>query len=157
MTKLTPTLWFDTQAEEAARFYVSVFKDAKMGDVTRYGEGGPMPAGTVMTASFEIGGIAFLGLNGGPMYKFSEAVSFQIDCKDQSEVDHYWGRLTEGGEPGPCGWLKDRFGVSWQVVPSVLPKLMSSGDAGKSKAVMAAMMQMGKLDIAALEAAAEGA
>jgi predicted 3-demethylubiquinone-9 3-methyltransferase (glyoxalase superfamily) len=119
MQKITPFLWFDNQAEEAARFYVSLFKNSKIGQVARYGEGGPGPKGQVMTISFELDGVHFTALNGGPIYKFTEAVSLQVDCTDQAEIDELWDKLTaDGGQPGPCGWLKDRFGLSWQIVPT---------------------------------------
>jgi len=154
MTKLTPCLWFDTQGEEAADFYTSVFANSRILDVSRYGEAGPRPAGTVMTVSFELDGQKFLALNGGPQFVFNEAISFQIDCRTQDEVDHYWDRLGEGGEEGPCGWLKDRYGVSWQVVPSRLSELLADPDPETSQRVMGAMLQMGKIDIAALEDAA---
>ena len=154
MTKLTPCLWFDTQGEEAADFYTSVFANSRILDVSRYGEAGPRPAGTVMTVSFELDGQKFLALNGGPQFVFNEAISFQIDCRTQEEVDHYWDRLGEGGEEGPCGWLKDRYGVSWQVVPSRLSELLGDPDPETSQRVMGAMLQMGKIDIAALEDAA---
>jgi predicted 3-demethylubiquinone-9 3-methyltransferase (glyoxalase superfamily) len=154
MTKLTPCLWFDTQGEEAADFYTSVFANSRILDVSRYGEAGPRPAGTVMTVSFELDGQKFLALNGGPQFVFNEAISFQIDCRTQDEVDHYWDRLGEGGEEGPCGWLKDRYGVSWQVVPSRLTELLGDPDPKTSQRVMGAMLQMGKIDIAALEDAA---
>jgi predicted 3-demethylubiquinone-9 3-methyltransferase (glyoxalase superfamily) len=153
----TTCLWFDTQAEEAAQFYTSVFKDTRMGQVSRYGEAGPRPAGTVITAEFELNGQKFVALNGGPEYTFTEAVSFQIPCADQAEVDYYWDRLTaDGGEPGPCGWVKDRFGLSWQVVPTVLSSLLSDPDPGRAAAATKAMMSMGKLDIAELERARDG-
>jgi predicted 3-demethylubiquinone-9 3-methyltransferase (glyoxalase superfamily) len=154
MTKLTPCLWFDTQGEEAADFYTSVFANSRILDVSRYGEAGPRPAGTVMTVSFELDGQKFLALNGGPQFVFNEAISFQIDCRTQEEVDHYWDRLGEGGEAGPCGWLKDRYGVSWQVVPRRLSELLADPDPETSQRVMGAMLQMGKIDIAALEDAA---
>jgi predicted 3-demethylubiquinone-9 3-methyltransferase (glyoxalase superfamily) len=153
----TTCLWFDTQAEEAAQFYTSVFKDTRMGQVSRYGQAGPRPAGTVITAEFELNGQKFVALNGGPEYTFTEAVSFQIPCADQAEVDYYWDRLTaDGGEPGPCGWVKDRFGLSWQVVPTVLSSLLSDPDPGRAAAATKAMMSMGKLDIAELERARDG-
>lgn len=155
--KITPFLWFDGQAKEAMNFYVSVFKNAEVLTVSRYGEGGPAPAGTVMVASFKLDGQEFLALNGGPMYKFTEAVSFLISCESQDEVDHYWDKLTDGGEPGPCGWLKDRFGLSWQVVPTRLPELLQDEDPAKSGRVMQAMMQMSKIEIPKLEAAYAGA
>ena len=154
MTKLTPCLWFDTQGEEAADFYTSVFANSRILDVSRYGEAGPRPAGTVMTVSLELDGQKFLAFNGGPQFVFNEAISFQIDCRTQDEVDHYWDRLGEGGEEGPCGWLKDRYGVSWQVVPSRLTELLGDPDPKTSQRVMGAMLQMGKIDIAALEDAA---
>jgi len=157
MPKITPTLWFNGQAEEAMRFYVSVFPDAEAGPITRFGSAREGHEGQVMTASFTLDGVSYLALNGGPQYKFSEAISFQIDCPTQADVDYYWDRLTaDGGEPGPCGWLKDRFGVSWQVVPSELPALLGGSDSDKSSRAMQAMMSMSKLDIAALKAAYEG-
>jgi predicted 3-demethylubiquinone-9 3-methyltransferase (glyoxalase superfamily) len=154
MPKLTPCLWFDTEGEKAATLYTSVFPNSRIVDVARYDEAGPRPAGTVMTVSFELDGKPFLALNGGPEFSFSEAISFQVDCKTQEEVDHYWSTLSEGGEEGPCGWLKDRFGLSWQIVPARLPELLSDPDHGKSQRVMAAMLKMGKIDIAELERAA---
>jgi predicted 3-demethylubiquinone-9 3-methyltransferase (glyoxalase superfamily) len=154
MSTITPCLWFDTEGEAAAEFYVSVFGDGKILDVSHYGEAGPRRAGMVMTVSFELRGQEFLALNGGPDFKFNEAVSFQVDCDSQEEVDHFWTRLGEGGEPGPCGWLKDRFGVSWQVTPHRLIELITKTDAETSQRVMAAMMKMGKIDIAELERAA---
>jgi predicted 3-demethylubiquinone-9 3-methyltransferase (glyoxalase superfamily) len=156
MSKITPFLWFDDQAEEAVAFYLSVFKNAKAGPVSRYGEAGPGEKGKVMVASFEIDGTTFNALNGGPMYQFTEAISFQIGCRDQAEVDWYWEKLCEGGQPGPCGWLKDKFGVSWQVVPEVLPTLIADLDQARARRATEAMLKMGKLDIAALEAAAAG-
>jgi predicted 3-demethylubiquinone-9 3-methyltransferase (glyoxalase superfamily) len=158
MSKLTTCLWFDTEGEEAAAFYTSVFPNSRIRDITQYGEAGPRDAGTVMTVSFELDGQKFLALNGGPGYRFTEAISFQIDCESQEEVDGYWSRLTDGGEDGPCGWLKDRYGVSWQVVPRRLTELITQSDADTSQRVMAAMLRMRKIDIAALEeAAANGA
>jgi predicted 3-demethylubiquinone-9 3-methyltransferase (glyoxalase superfamily) len=156
MPKLSPFLWFDSQAEDAANFYVSVFPNSKITAVARYGEAGPGPAGSAMTCAFELDGKSFTALNGGPIFKFTEAVSFVIDCETQADVDHYWDKLTEGGQPGQCGWLKDRFGLSWQVVPNVLSTLLSSPDKAKAGRVMGAMMQMTKMDIAKLEAAAAG-
>ena len=151
MTKTIPCLWFDTEGEAAVDFYCKVF-GAKKGETSRYPDSVPDRAGQAMTVSFELNGVEFLALNGGPQYKFTEAVSFQIICADQAEVDRYWDQLAEGGEPGPCGWIKDRFGLSWQIVPEVLPKLMSNpATAGR---VSQAMFQMSKLDIARLEAAA---
>jgi predicted 3-demethylubiquinone-9 3-methyltransferase (glyoxalase superfamily) len=154
MPNLTPCLWFDTEGEDAAELYTSVFPNSTILDVARYGPAGPRPEGTVMTVSFELDGQKFLALNGGPNFKFNEAVSFQIHCRDQEEVDHYWERLGEGGEPGPCGWLKDRFGLSWQVVPDRLPELLGDPDREKAQRVMAAMLEMGKIEIAELERAA---
>src|SRR5207245_2120728 len=146
---------FDTQGEEAANFYTSVFKNSRITDISRYGEAGPRPAGTVMTVAFELDGQSFVALNGGPEFTFNEAVSFQINCADQDEVDHYWTQLTEGGEPGPCGWLKDRFGVSWQVVPTELSELLNDPDPGRSQRAMNAMLQMSKIDVAAIRKAAD--
>ncbi|MFF6783544.1 VOC family protein [Streptomyces sp. NPDC012510] len=153
----TTCLWFDGQAEEAAAHYVSIFKNSRVGRVIHYGEGAPRPAGSVLTVEFVANGQRFVALNGGPEFTFNEAISFQILCEDQDEVDHYWGKLTEGGgEGGPCGWLKDRFGVSWQVVPSRLIDMISDPDPQKAARATAAMMSMGKLDIAALEKAYAG-
>ena len=158
---LTTCLWFDTQAEQAANFYVSVFKDAKIGGVTRYANEGQeihgKPAGSVMVVEFEIHGQKFVGLNGGPHFKFNEAVSFQVHCETQEEIDYFWAKLGDGGEEGPCGWLNDKFGVSWQVVPAVLPKMLSDGDAKKSQRVTKAFLQMKKFDIEELERAYDGA
>ena len=154
--KVTPFLWFDGNAEEAANFYVSVFPDSEVTAVSRYGEAGPGPAGSAMVVSFKLDGQEFSALNGGPQFTFSEAVSFLISCGSQAEVDHYWETLSEGGEPGPCGWLKDRFGLSWQVVPTRLPELLQDPDREKASRVMQAMMGMGKLDIAGLERASAG-
>ncbi|MET8222597.1 VOC family protein [Streptomyces sp. NPDC004082] len=148
----TTCLWFDGQAEEAADFYVSVFKNSRIGRVGRYTEAGPGPAGSVMVVEFEANGQKFVALNGGPQFTFSEAVSFQIACADQEEVDHYWNRLTEdGGEPGPCGWLKDRFGLSWQVFPSRLIDMIADPDPVKAARTTQAMYAMSKIDLAALE------
>jgi predicted 3-demethylubiquinone-9 3-methyltransferase (glyoxalase superfamily) len=154
MNEITPCLWFDTEGEEAANFYTSVFPNSRIVDVTRYGAAGPRPEGTVMTVSFELDGRKFVALNGGPNYTFSEAISFQVRCKDQEEVDEFWSKLSEGGEEGPCGWLKDRFGVSWQIVPTALPELLADPDPEKSERVMKAMLEMKKIDIDALERAA---
>jgi predicted 3-demethylubiquinone-9 3-methyltransferase (glyoxalase superfamily) len=156
MQKLIPFLWFDGQAEEAARHYTSIFKDSKMGSISRTGEAGPGKPGAVLTASFEIMGLEFVGLNGGPQFKFTEAVSFQIPCETQEEVDHYWTKLGEGGTFSQCGWLKDKFGLSWQVTPTALPKLLGDSDKARANRVMQAMLRMQKLDIAKLEAAAQG-
>src|SRR6185503_20214546 len=144
MQRITPFLWFDNNAEEAMNFYVSIFKNSKIKKVTRYGEAGPGPTGTVMTAEFELDGQEFVGLNGGPRFKFTEAVSFVVNCETQEEVGHYWERLSEGGEKSRCGWLKDKFGLSWQVVPAILGKLMADKDPEKSKRVMEAMLKMDK-------------
>ncbi|HEX6679652.1 MAG TPA: VOC family protein [Gaiellaceae bacterium] len=158
MQKITPCLWFDTEGEDAARFYTSVFPNSRIVDVARYGSAGPRAEGTVMTVSFELDGQSFVALNGGPDFKFNEAISFQVDCKDQDEVDTYWSELSEGGEEGPCGWLKDKFGVSWQIVPSRLVELLEDPDRQRSQRVMAAMLKMGKIEIDELErAAAEAA
>ena len=157
MSKTTPCLWFDTEGEDAARFYASVIPNSRILDVTHYGEAGPRDAGTVMTVSFELDGRPFVALNGGPGNPFTEAISLQVDCHSQEEVDGYWSRLGEGGEEGPCGWLKDRYGLSWQIVPKRLTELLTESDPETSQRVMAAMLQMRKIDIAALEeAAAEG-
>ena len=158
MSNITPCLWFDGNAEEAVNYYLSVFPEAKLGEVSRYGEGMPMPAGTVLVANFTLLGQEFGAINAGPEFKFTEAVSFMIDCKDQAEVDYYWDKLTaNGGEPSQCGWLKDRFGLSWQVVPSALGELMTNPDPAKANRVTQALMQMGKIDIATLEAARDAA
>ena len=152
--KVTSCLWFDTEGEEAATFYTSVFDNSRIIDVTYYGEGGMRPAGMVMTVVFEIDGQQFTALNGGPEFTFDEAISFQIDCATQDEVDRLWDALSDGGEEGPCGWLKDRFGVSWQVIPSALPKLLADPDPARAQKAMAAMLQMKKIDITELERAA---
>jgi predicted 3-demethylubiquinone-9 3-methyltransferase (glyoxalase superfamily) len=157
MQSITPSLWFDTEAEDAANFYVSVFKNSQVLNVSRYGEAGPRPAGTVMTVDFELDGQGFIALNGGPDFPFTEAVSLQVNCETQEEVDRYWSVLSEGGEEGPCGWLKDRFGLSWQIIPVALTELLNDPDAAKAQRAMAAMLQMKKIDIAALRAAAEAA
>ena len=154
MQKITPFLWFDGNAEEAAKFYVSVFKKSKVLGITRFGDAGPGPKGQVLTVKFRLDGQEFTGLNGGPQFKFTEAVSFAVECKTQQEVDRLWKRLTEkGGAPSQCGWLKDRFGLSWQIVPDILPKLLASKDRKKADRVMQAMMQMTKIDIAGLKRA----
>jgi predicted 3-demethylubiquinone-9 3-methyltransferase (glyoxalase superfamily) len=156
MPKITPCLWFDTQGEEAARFYTSIFPNSEILDVVRYGDAGPGAAGTVMTVSFVLDGQEFVALNGGPEFSFNEAVSFQVGCDSQDEVDHFWDRLSEGGEEGPCAWLKDRYGVSWQIVPTRLPELLRDPDPAKSQRVMTAMLGMKKIDIDTLETAANG-
>jgi predicted 3-demethylubiquinone-9 3-methyltransferase (glyoxalase superfamily) len=157
--KITPCLWFDDQGEDAANFYVSIFKDSRITNVSRYGEAGKevhgKKPGTAMTVAFELEGQPFTALNGGPQFKFSEAISFQISCESQAEVDHYWDKLSEGGDPNAqqCGWLKDKFGLSWQVVPTALPRLLSDPDRAKAGRAMNAMLKMKKIDIAALEQA----
>jgi predicted 3-demethylubiquinone-9 3-methyltransferase (glyoxalase superfamily) len=157
MREITPCLWFDTEGEEAAKFYTSVFPNSRILDVARYGSAGPRPEGTVMTVSFELDGQKFVGLNGGPEFTFSEDVSFQVNCQDQDEVDAFWSKLSEGGEEGPCGWLKDQYGLSWQIVPTVLPELLADPDREKSQRVMRAMLEMKKIEIDALERAAAAA
>ena len=159
MQKISPCLWFDDQGEEAAKFYTSIFKDSKIGDVTRYGKEGyeihGREEGTVMTVEFEIEGQKFLALNGGPIFKFNEAISFQVYCETQEEVDYYWEKLSEGGDEKAqqCGWLKDKYGVSWQIVPTILIKMLKDKDSEKSQRVMKAMLQMHKLDISTLKKA----
>jgi predicted 3-demethylubiquinone-9 3-methyltransferase (glyoxalase superfamily) len=157
MQRITPNLWFDGQAEEAARFYTSVFKNSRITAISRYGSAGPLPAGTVMMVDFELDGQQFMALNGGPEFKFNEAISFQVSCETQEDVDAFWSTLSEGGEEGPCGWLKDRFGVSWQIVPTALPRLLADPDREKSQRVMSAMLGMGKIEIDELERAAASA
>ena len=154
MPRPTPCLWFDTEGEDVARFYTSVFPNSRIVDIARFGEAGPREAGTVMVVTFELDGQPFTALNGGPDFTFSEAVSFQVDCADQTEVDRYWETLSEGGEQGPCGWLKDRFGLSWQIVPTRLTELLADPDRERSQRVMKAMLGMRKIEIAELEAAA---
>ncbi len=157
MPKITPCLWFDGRIEEAVNFYVSVFKDAKVLDVSRYGEGGPMPAGTVLTMRFVLRGQEFMALNGGPQYTFSEAISFVVDCKDQAEVDYYWERLLSGGgREDMCAWLKDRYGLSWQIVPEALPRLLGGPDKAGAARAMQAMLKMRKIVVADLEKAYAG-
>jgi predicted 3-demethylubiquinone-9 3-methyltransferase (glyoxalase superfamily) len=157
MPKITPCLWFDTQGEEAARFYTSIFPNSRIVDVAHYGEAGPREAGSVMVVRFELDGQELVALNGGPEFTFDEAISFQIDCADQEEVDRYSEALTDGGEQGPCGWVKDRFGLSWQVVPTRMIELLSDPDEARAQRAMAAMLEMRKIDIAAVEAAADAA
>jgi predicted 3-demethylubiquinone-9 3-methyltransferase (glyoxalase superfamily) len=154
MQKITPCLWFDTEGEEAANLYTSLFPNSRIVDVSRYGEAGPREAGSVMTVNFELDGQPFVALNGGPDFTFNEAISFQVDCADQEEVDHYWNALSQGGEEGPCGWLKDKFGVSWQIIPAALPRLLGDPDKEKSRRVMQAMLQMKKINVDELEQAA---
>jgi len=157
MPKITPCLWFDTRGEEAATFYTSVFPNSRILEVTRYGSAGPRPEGTVMTVAFELDGQEFIALNGGPEFTFSEAISFEVECETQEEVDAYWSKLSEGGQEGPCGWLKDKFGLSWQIVPRRLTELVGDPDREKSQRVMAAMLQMQKIEIDELERAAAAA
>jgi predicted 3-demethylubiquinone-9 3-methyltransferase (glyoxalase superfamily) len=154
--KIIPNLWFDTEAEEAANFYVSVFKNSRIVFIAHYTEAGPREAGTVMTVEFELDGERFVGINGGPEFTFSEAVSFQVTCDDQTEIDYYWERLTEGGEEGPCGWLKDKFGLSWQIVPGGMDEMFADPDPKRAQRAMQAMFGMKKINVAALEAAADG-
>ena len=153
MQKITPFLWFDNKAEEAMNLYVSIFKDSKVLSVSRYGEAGPGPKGTVMTAQFQLEGQEFIALNGGPQFKFTEAVSFVVNCETQREVDELWAKLTEGGQESQCGWLKDKYGLSWQIVPTILPKLLTDKDPKKSQRVMQAMLRMKKIDIQTLQQA----
>jgi len=155
MQKITPFLWFDSKAEEAANFYVSVFKNSKIVSIMRYGEAGPGPKGSVMSATFRLDGQDFIVLNGGPMFTFSPAISFFVNCESQEEVDKLWEELSEGGEKQRCGWLKDKYGVSWQIIPTVLGQLLQDKDREKSKRVMNAMLQMDKLDITTLKQAYE--
>ncbi|HEY7163540.1 MAG TPA: VOC family protein [Candidatus Binatia bacterium] len=159
MQRITPCLWFDSNAEEAVNFYRSVFRDFKMGAVSRYGEAGKeihgKPAGSVLTIEFELNGQRFTALNGGPLFKFNEAISFQVSCESQDEVDYYWEKLSEGGEPGQCGWLRDKYGVSWQIVPTILGELLRQKNPKKSENVMKALLKMKKLDVGALKRAQE--
>ena len=155
MPAITPNLWFDTEAEEAASFYISVFPNSRIVSVAHYTEAGPRPAGSVMTVEFELDGQRFVGINGGPQFTFSEAISLLINCKDQAEIDYYWEKLTDGGEEGPCGWLKDRYGLSWQVVPAGMDEIFSDPDPARAERAMQAMFGMSKLDIAALRSAAD--
>ncbi len=158
--KITPCLWFDTEAEEAAKFYTSIFDNSRIKHVARYGKAGcevhRKEPGSVMVVEFEINGQSFVALNGGPQFKFNEAVSFQVMCDTQQEIDYFWSKLTQGGEEGPCGWLKDRYGVPWQVVPSVVPQMMSNAEGGRSDRAMDALMQMKKPDLATLQRAYAG-
>jgi predicted 3-demethylubiquinone-9 3-methyltransferase (glyoxalase superfamily) len=155
--KIIPNLWFDTEAEEAAKYYTSVFKDSRIVNVTHYTEAGPRPAGMVMTVEFELDGQRFVGINGGPQFSFDEAVSFQVNCEDQEEIDYYWERLSEDGEEGPCGWLKDRYGLSWQVVPTGMEQMLNDPDPQRGERAMRTILGMRKIDIAALREAADGA
>jgi predicted 3-demethylubiquinone-9 3-methyltransferase (glyoxalase superfamily) len=154
--RITPSLWFDTEAEDAANFYTSVFKNSRIVNVAYYNEAAPRKAGTVMTVEWELDGQRFIGINGGPQFTFSEAVSFQVNCADQDEVDYYWEKLTDGGSEGPCGWCKDKFGLSWQVVPEGMDALFSDPDKSRATRAMNAMFKMKKLDIATLQRAADG-
>ena len=153
MQKITPNLWFDTEAEEAAEYYTSIFKDSEITSVTRYGEAGPREAGMVMTVTFKLQGQEFTGINGGPDFKFTEAVSFLVNCESQEEIDEYWEKLSEGGEEGPCGWLKDRYGLSWQICPTGMDQMLNGEDREGANRAMKAMVQMKKIDIAELERA----
>jgi predicted 3-demethylubiquinone-9 3-methyltransferase (glyoxalase superfamily) len=157
MKQIVTFLWFDTEGEEAAKYYTSIFPNSKITDVTHYGSAGPRPEGTVMTVEFELDGMTFVALNGGPDFKFNEAISFQVPCESQEEVDGFWNTLSEGGEEGPCGWLKDKYGVSWQITPTRLPELLSDPDKDKAQRVMAAMLEMKKIEIDELEKAAAAA
>jgi len=156
MQKITPFLWFDDQAEEAMNFYVSIFKNSKVLSVSRYGEGGPRPKGMVMTATFQLDGQEFTALNGGPEFHFTEAISLYVNCETQEEVDDLWDKLSDGGEKGRCGWLKDKYGLSWQIIPTALGELLGVKDAVKAERVMQAMLQMDKIDIQVLKRAYEG-
>jgi predicted 3-demethylubiquinone-9 3-methyltransferase (glyoxalase superfamily) len=157
LNKITPCLWFDTEGEDAAKFYVGIFKNSRILEVSRYGSAGPRPEGMVMVVKFELNGQEFIALNGGPDFTFSEAISFQVACDSQAEVDEFWTKLSAGGEEGPCGWLKDKFGLSWQIVPSILDQLIADPDAEKAQRAMKAMLGMKKLDIAELQRAADSA
>jgi predicted 3-demethylubiquinone-9 3-methyltransferase (glyoxalase superfamily) len=153
MQKIVPNLWFDTEAEEAANYYCSIFKNSEVVNVTHYGEAGPRPAGMVLTVDFQLDGQQFTALNGGPDFKFNEAISLLVNCESQGEVDTLWDKLSEGGEKGPCGWLKDKYGVSWQIIPTRLEELLQDEDTDRANRVMKAMLQMGKIDIETLEKA----
>lgn len=155
MDKIKPCLWFDTQGEDAARFYTSIFKNSSIGTISRYTEAGPLPAGTSMTVEFELDGAPFLALNGGPVFTFNEAVSLTVTCADQAEVDYFWNALSEGGNEGECGWLRDKYGLFWQIVPAELPEILMNPDQEKAARAMKAMFTMRKLDIAALRSAAD--
>jgi len=155
LTKITPCLWFDTQGEEAANFYTGIFENSRILQVSRYGSAGPRPEGMVMVVNFELDGQEFMALNGGPEFTFDEAISFQVNCESQDEVDEFWAKLSDGGEEGPCGWLKDKFGVSWQIVPTVLDELVADPDPERAQRAMKAMLGMKKLDVAELQRAAD--
>jgi predicted 3-demethylubiquinone-9 3-methyltransferase (glyoxalase superfamily) len=156
MTRITPFLWFESQAEEAASFYVSVFSNSRILEIVRYGDAGPGPAGSVMTVAFELDGLTFTALNGGPLFRFNESLSFVVSCESQAQLDALWQALSAGGQQDRCGWLKDRYGLSWQVVPAVLSQLLGDKDPAKARRTMQAMLKMGKLDIAALQRAHAG-
>jgi predicted 3-demethylubiquinone-9 3-methyltransferase (glyoxalase superfamily) len=156
MQKITPFLWFDNNAEDAAKFYTSIFKNSKIGKIARYGDAGPGPKGTVMTVEFELNGQQFVALNGGPEFKFTEAISFVVNCESQEEIDYFWGKLTAGGQEVQCGWLKDKFGLSWQIVPTAMPKMLTDPDPAKSQRVMKAMLKMIKIDLPTLQRAYDG-
>lgn len=156
MSKITPFLMFDNQAEEALELYTSIFKNSKVSKTSRYGKGAPLPEGTLMSASFSLDGLAFHAFNAGPYFKFSEGISLYVDCKDQGEVDYYWTAFTKEGEESRCGWLKDRFGISWQIIPAALPRLLGDPDPARAGRAVQAMLGMKKIDVAALEAAANG-
>jgi predicted 3-demethylubiquinone-9 3-methyltransferase (glyoxalase superfamily) len=156
MQKIVPNLWFDTEAEEAAKFYTSIFKNSKITNVSYYGDAGPRPAGTVLTVNFELEGQEFIALNGGPDFKFTEAISFLVNCESQEEVDELWEKLLDGGSEQQCGWLKDKYGLSWQIIPTALGEMMTDEDPERANRVMAALLQMVKIDIAALKRAYEG-
>ena len=156
LNKITPCLWFDTQGEDAAKFYTGIFQNSRIVDVAHYGSAGPRPEGMVMVVTFELDGQQFIALNGGPEFTFNEAISFQVNCESQEEVDDFWTRLSDGGEEGPCGWLKDRFGVSWQIVPTVLDELIRDPDRERGQRAMKAMLGMKKIDISELQRAADG-
>jgi predicted 3-demethylubiquinone-9 3-methyltransferase (glyoxalase superfamily) len=153
MQKIVTNLWFDTEAEDAAKFYTSIFDDSGIMKISHYGEAGPRPAGMVLTVSFKLAGQEFTALNGGPEFKFSEAISLLVNCEDQKEVDYFWEKLSEGGQEGPCGWLKDKFGLSWQITPRILDEMLADEDADRANRVMKAMLQMGKIEIKPLEEA----
>ena len=153
MQKIVPNLWFDTEAEDAAKFYTSIFKNSKIVGMSHYGDAGPRPAGMVLTVEFELEGQSFTALNGGPDFKFNEAISLLVNCEGQDEVDELWAKLSDGGEEGPCGWLKDRYGVSWQIIPTALTEMLQDSDRDKANRVMKAMLQMKKIDIEGLERA----
>ena len=157
LTKITPCLWFDDRGEEAANFYVGIFNNSRILGVTHFGSAGPRPEGMVMTVNFELDGQQFIALNGGPEFTFDEAISFQVNCESQAEIDSFWTKLSEGGEEGPCGWLKDKFGVSWQIIPVVLDQLIADPDPDRAQRAMKAMLGMGKLDLAEIQRAADQA